>query len=269
MAEPLVPDELGEAIAPLLPRHKARPGRRGRPPVEDRAGRTGMVFVLRRGIPWEMLPQERGCGSGVTCGRRLRSWQRRGVCKKLRHALRQRVGQERGSDGQHGGVDSPSFRAVLGGPAPAKPHGSGQKRHPTARARRWQGYPAGPAPHRSEPHGVARGDELGGRQPAPPRAARPAAAAAQGVGRGSPVGQAAQSTGPQGAGDRGSPGAAADAARQRPGQSPRGGGEHALLGRPGPAPADPVRQAAGDASGFPLPSPRPDLLQGAPEGFLK
>jgi transposase len=127
MAEPLVPDELGEAIAPLLPRHKARPGRRGRPPVEDRAGRTGMVFVLRRGIPWEMLPQERGCGSGVTCGRRLRSWQRRGVCKKLRHALRQRVGQERGSDGQHGGVDSPSFRAVLGGP---------HRQNPTDRAKK-------------------------------------------------------------------------------------------------------------------------------------
>ena len=66
MAEPLVPDELWEAIAPLLPRHKARPGKRGRPPVDDRACLTGIVFVLRSGIPWEMLPQEMGCGSGVT-----------------------------------------------------------------------------------------------------------------------------------------------------------------------------------------------------------
>jgi Putative transposase of IS4/5 family (DUF4096) len=72
MAEPLVPDELWEAIAPLLPRHKARPGKRGPPPVDDRACLTGIVFVLRSGIPWEMLPQEMGCGSGVTCWRRLR-----------------------------------------------------------------------------------------------------------------------------------------------------------------------------------------------------
>src|SRR3954447_9392914 len=87
MAEPLVPDELWDAVAPLLPRHKARPGKRGRPPVDDRACLTGIIFVLRSGIPWEMLPQEMGCGSGVTCWRRLRSWQRRGVWKKLLHAL--------------------------------------------------------------------------------------------------------------------------------------------------------------------------------------
>jgi transposase len=90
MAEPLVPDELWEAVAPLLPRHKARPGKRGRPPVDDRACLTGIVFVLRSGIPWELLPQEMGCGSGVTCWRRLRYWQRRGVWKKLLHSLLQR-----------------------------------------------------------------------------------------------------------------------------------------------------------------------------------
>src|SRR5437870_5384392 len=60
MAEPLVPDDLWEALAPLLPRHKAKPGKRGRPPVDDRACLTGIVFVLRSGIPWEMLPLEKG-----------------------------------------------------------------------------------------------------------------------------------------------------------------------------------------------------------------
>jgi transposase len=115
MAEPLVPDELWEAIAPLLPRHKSRPGKRGRPPVDDRACLTGIVFVLRSGIAWDLLPQEMGCGSGVTCWRRLRHWQRRGVWKKLLHALLQRVGQEKGIDWEHGCVDSQSFRAVFGG----------------------------------------------------------------------------------------------------------------------------------------------------------
>src|SRR5512135_1620374 len=67
MAEPLVPDDLWEAVAPLLPRHQARPGKRGRPPVDDRACLTGIVFVLRSGIPWEMLPQ----GDGLRLRRHL------------------------------------------------------------------------------------------------------------------------------------------------------------------------------------------------------
>jgi transposase len=120
MAKPLVPDELWEAIQPLLPHHKARPGKRGRPPVDDRACLTGIVFVLRSGIPWELLPEEMGCGSGVTCWRRLRYWQRRGVWKKLLHALLDRLGREGLIDWDKACVDSQTFRAVFGGPSPAK-----------------------------------------------------------------------------------------------------------------------------------------------------
>lgn len=120
MPGPLVPDELWEAIEPLLPRHKAKPGKRGRPPVDDRACLTGIVFVLRSGIPWEMLPLEMGCGSGVTCWRRLRYWQRRGVWKKLLHAMLDRLGREGLIDWEKACVDSQSIRAVFGGPSPAK-----------------------------------------------------------------------------------------------------------------------------------------------------
>src|SRR3712207_463655 len=81
MAEPLVPDALWAAIAPLLPPRPPRP-KGGRPPVDDRAALTGILFVLKSvlksGIPWEMLPQEMGCGSGMTCWRRLRDWQEAG-----------------------------------------------------------------------------------------------------------------------------------------------------------------------------------------------
>jgi transposase len=115
MARPLVPDELWEVVQPLLPRHRAGPGKRGRPPVDDRACLTGIIFVLQSGIPWEMLPQEMGCGCGMTCWRRLRYWQRRGIWKKLLHALLQRVGQEEGIDWEHCCVDSQTFRAVFGG----------------------------------------------------------------------------------------------------------------------------------------------------------
>ena len=120
MPGPLVPDELWEAIEPLLPRHKAKPGKRGRPPVDDRACLTGIIFVLRSGIPWEMLPLEMGCGSGITCWRRLRYWQRRGVWKKLLHAMLDRLGKEGLIDWEKACVDSQSYRAVFGGPSPAK-----------------------------------------------------------------------------------------------------------------------------------------------------
>lgn len=66
MATPLVPDELWEIVEPLLPPEKPRP-KGGRPPIPDRACLTGIIFVLKSGIPWEMLPQEMNCGSGMTC----------------------------------------------------------------------------------------------------------------------------------------------------------------------------------------------------------
>ena len=175
MPGPLVPDELWEVVQPLLPRHRARPGKRGRPPVDDRACLTGIIFVLQSGIPWEMLPQEMGCGSGMTCWRRLRYWQRRGVWKKLLHALLQRVGQEEGIDWEHCCVDSQTFALFLGGPDRQKPHGSREKRHQTAPVGRWQGHATGRADHCGQPQRVARSDELGGRHSADPRAARSAA----------------------------------------------------------------------------------------------
>src|SRR5437764_12974236 len=110
MNKPLVTDELWEIIEPLLPPEPPKP-KGGRPPVDDRACLTGIVFVLRSGLPWEMLPQEMGCGSGVTCWRRVRYWQRRGVWKKMLHALRQRVGQQKGIDCEHCCVASRTFRA--------------------------------------------------------------------------------------------------------------------------------------------------------------
>src|SRR5881398_2586751 len=119
MAEPLVPDELWEAVAPLLPRHRARPGKRGRPPVDDRACLTGIVFVLRSGIPWEMLPQEMGCGSGMTCWRRLRDWQEAGVWERLRLLLLEKLGRVGEIDWSLAAVDSATVAAKKGATRPA------------------------------------------------------------------------------------------------------------------------------------------------------
>ena len=53
--KPMVTDELREEIKPLLPPHPPRP-RGGRPPSSDRAALEGILYVLRSGIPWELLP---------------------------------------------------------------------------------------------------------------------------------------------------------------------------------------------------------------------
>ena len=66
MSKELVSDELWEAIEPLLPKEPPKP-KGGRPRIDDRAALAGIVFVLKSGIPWEMLPKEIDCGSGSTC----------------------------------------------------------------------------------------------------------------------------------------------------------------------------------------------------------
>ena len=53
MKKRLVSDELWNTIAPLLPPERPKP-KGGRPRVSDSAALTGIVFVLRTGIPWEL-----------------------------------------------------------------------------------------------------------------------------------------------------------------------------------------------------------------------
>ena len=90
MAAPLVSDGLWALVEPLLPPHPPRP-KGGRPPIPDRACFTGIVFVLKTGIQWEDLPQEMGCGSGMTCWRRLRDWQKAGVFDRLQEIILARL----------------------------------------------------------------------------------------------------------------------------------------------------------------------------------
>src|SRR5919199_388639 len=91
MSKPLVSDELWDLIAPLLPPERPKP-QGGRPRVPERAALTGILFVLQSGIPWELLPQEMGCGSGVTCWRRLRDWHAAGVWTRLHQVLLDHLG---------------------------------------------------------------------------------------------------------------------------------------------------------------------------------
>ena len=116
MGKPLVDDELWELIQPLLPPPKPRRWRYpGRKPLRDRQVLTGVLFVLKSGIPWEMLPKEMECGSGMTCWRRLRDWQDAGVWQNLHELLLAKLREADQIDWSRAVVDSASIRAVGGG----------------------------------------------------------------------------------------------------------------------------------------------------------
>jgi transposase len=119
MAKELVSDELWKVIEPLLPPEAPKP-QGGRPRVDDRAALSGIIFVLKSGIPWEMLPQEMGCGSGVTCWRRLREWQQAGVWERLHQVLLDRLGQADQIEWERACLDSASIAAKRGEQKPER-----------------------------------------------------------------------------------------------------------------------------------------------------
>ncbi len=116
MTQALVDDGLCTQIEPLLPTRRPRNRQyAGRKPIPDRAVLTGILFVLRSGIPWNMLPREMECGSGTTCWRRLVRWQRAGVWKRLHAVLLAELRRRGQLDVARTLVDSSSLRALRGG----------------------------------------------------------------------------------------------------------------------------------------------------------
>jgi len=113
MVKPILDDDLWALIEPLLPPPKQRRARYpGRKPLDDRAVLTGILFVLRSGIRWAMLPQEMGCGSGMSCWRRLRDWQAVGVWDRLHEVLLAKLPAADRIEWSRVIVDSSSIRAL-------------------------------------------------------------------------------------------------------------------------------------------------------------
>ena len=115
MAKQILDDELWQIIEPLLPKKKRRFRYPGRKPMDDRAVLRGILFVLKTGIAWEDLPQEMGCGSGMTCWRRLRDWQKAGVWDTIHRILLSQLRRADQIDFSRAVVDSASERAIFGG----------------------------------------------------------------------------------------------------------------------------------------------------------
>lgn len=127
MAQPLVSEELWELFEPLIPRVERRYRYPGRKRIDDRKVLTGILFVLKTGIAWESLPQELGCGSGMTCWRRLQEWQQAGVWQALHELLLAKLNEADRIDWSRAVVDSASIPAVLGAPKPAPAQSTGAR----------------------------------------------------------------------------------------------------------------------------------------------
>ena len=114
MALALLPEDLWSLIEAHLPiRHRSPKG--GRPRINDRAALTGILFVLRTGIPWKYLPRELGCGSGMTCWRRLREWMQAGVWQSVHEAVLNRLREYDQIMWDRACIDAASVPAPAGG----------------------------------------------------------------------------------------------------------------------------------------------------------
>nr|WP_229204666.1 IS5 family transposase [Duganella sp. CF458] len=128
MGKQILDDELWSLIEPLLPPPKPRRFRYpGRKSISDRAALTGILFVLQSGIRWNQLPQEMGCGSGISCWRRLRDWQEAGVWEQLHLLLLTKLRMTERLDFSRVIVDS--VGAGQTGPNPTDRARPGSKHH--------------------------------------------------------------------------------------------------------------------------------------------
>ena len=76
-----ISDDLWDKISDLLPNEKPK-NTVGRPIIPFRKVLDGILYVLRTGCQWKMLPSE--FGSGSTCHRRrFQQWVQLGIFKKI------------------------------------------------------------------------------------------------------------------------------------------------------------------------------------------
>jgi transposase len=95
--------------------------------VTNRQAFTGVVFVLKTGIPWQALPIEMDCGSGSTCWRRFSEWTQLAVWSKLHRVLLSQLGKAGAINLERAVIDSASVRAVFGGRTPARTRQTARK----------------------------------------------------------------------------------------------------------------------------------------------
>ena len=107
-----VPGKLWDEIKNILPKEK--PSKTiGRPIVPYRKVFDGILYILRTGCQWKMLPKE--YGSGSTCHRRFQEWNRLDAFKKTWVKLLKIYDYTIGINWKWQSIDSISIKSPLGG----------------------------------------------------------------------------------------------------------------------------------------------------------
>src|SRR6185437_4794250 len=107
-----IPDQLWNEISLILPSEKPN-NAIGRPAIPFRKVLDGILYILRTGCQWKMLPKE--YGSGSTCHRRFQQWIVCDVFRKLWIKLLERYDELKGIRWKWQSLDSISVKAPLGG----------------------------------------------------------------------------------------------------------------------------------------------------------
>jgi len=113
-----IPDNLWNLIEPILPPDKPA-GANGRPKVPNRTILNGILYVLRTGCQWKMVPRQ--YSSGSTCHLRFQTWVRAGLFERIWRVCLQHYDDLKGIDWQFQSLDSATVSApVQGGTKPEK-----------------------------------------------------------------------------------------------------------------------------------------------------
>ena len=126
-----LPDEIWERVELCIPKRPRDKSKGGRPFVPDRVVMSGILYRLRTGCQWDAIPSE--FGSGSTCFRRFKKWERAGVFKMMHLEMLLYYDEQVGIDWAWASLDSASVKAPKGGtsPAPTRPIGQSSARNDT------------------------------------------------------------------------------------------------------------------------------------------
>lgn len=107
-----IPDDLWAKLQPLLPPEKPLKTN-GRPVVPFRRVANGILYVLRTGCQWKMVPQD--YSSGSTCHLRFQQWRKTGIFHKLWQICLEHYDDLKGIDWSFQSLDSVTVSAPVKG----------------------------------------------------------------------------------------------------------------------------------------------------------
>ena len=106
------PDWFWAEVEPLLPPALPK-GKRGQQPAERHDVFNGIVYVLRTGCQWKLMPRE--YPSGCTCHRYFQRWVKKRVFLKLWGKGLQEYDERIGIDWEWQAIDSVTVQAPVKG----------------------------------------------------------------------------------------------------------------------------------------------------------